>query len=75
MLTPGVTVIELTFPKAPGVQEYVPPPGLTVAVSVAEEPEQISELFTETVGDGFTVTTAEPLTVPGQAAFETLTKV
>ena len=51
----------------PGDHAYVPPAGETVAVSVAAEPAQIVEAFTETVGSGFTVT--ELLAVEVQPEF------
>jgi len=51
----GDTLIDCVV-APPGDQEYVPPPGLGVAVSVVDVPAQMADgVFTETAGTGFTV--------------------
>ena len=51
----GETLMDCV-PAAPGIQEYVPPAADGVAVNVVLPPLHMVELFTVTVGTGFTVT-------------------
>ena len=75
MLVVGLAVTELpVVPDKPvaGVQLYVVAP---LAVSVVELPAHIVGELTEMVGNGFTVTTALPETVPVHLLSTTETKL